>query len=985
MSDTPSSDPTLDTCGCCDEPADPPRDNRPGLPAIRWRPGTWSTIFARLKDALSTTAIADGPNRDTRPLTALTARADDDPAIAWLDACAVVGEILSFYQERIANEGFLRTATERRSVLELARQIGYELGPGVAASAALAFTLDAPLAQVPGLPTTTPSLVTLAVGTQVKSMPGPGQLPQTFETIEPLTARVAFNTLRPLAFQRHNVAIVDGVLYWIDPTSDAPANVVDALWVQGTASNVRPGDLLVVRITAAAISLFVTDVTPDFALGRTRLGLRTSVDAPPVFVLPPAMAAGPSIDPVPLDVEHVRALVIEREWTERDLATMIALQGWDPDALLRQVQASLDRDPPPYELWVFRNKTGIFGHNSPPSRPLQSLTGNPWNDWDSILVKIWNMSDGNSLWVDTFGADLFLDRVVDAVQEGQWVALATYKPHPRRYYYEALKKSAAHGEASRGGFRPPQPPTPVTELFLVDNVHEASLADFAIAAKATGIRLNRSITDPTDANGLLDDAARSARPYPMRWTSAWVNSEALAVAEAPITDVLWDTTRGQGVADILLDAMVLGLAIGQRIALTGTTANAVADAGWPGGWRAQSTGVEAREVVTLAEILHSRGRTRLVLSAPLEYAYVRATVTINANVAMATHGETVLREVLGNGDGAQKNQTFMLSKPPLTYVAAPTPSGGQSTIVVEVNGVKWHEVPSLYVAGPSDRVYVLRRDDDGKTSVTFGDGTHGARLPSGATNVIATYRVGTGPDGEVARDKLMLLSSRPLGLKSVTNPLAASGSAAPETLADAVRNAPRTVRTLDRVVSIDDYEDFTRSFLGIGKAQAVAIWSGQRRVVQLTVASATGKAVDPESSLYQNLARGIAAASDGGHAVYIDSFRPRFFRADVKLWLDPDYETQPVLDAVGAALRAAFAFDARDFAQPVTESEVIAVIQSIAGVVAVDVRQLYYDSATPSHQSLLTAEAAHWSGSQRLAAELLLLHPVGLTLEPVTA
>ena len=48
-------------------------------------------------------------------------------------ACACVADVLGFYQERIANEGYLRTATERRSVLELARTIGYELKPGVAA------------------------------------------------------------------------------------------------------------------------------------------------------------------------------------------------------------------------------------------------------------------------------------------------------------------------------------------------------------------------------------------------------------------------------------------------------------------------------------------------------------------------------------------------------------------------------------------------------------------------------------------------------------------------------------------------------------------------------------------------------------------------------------------------------------------------------------------------------------------------------------
>ena len=43
-----------------------------------------------------------------------------DLAIAILDAWATVAYILTFYQERIANEGFLRTATERMSILELA-------------------------------------------------------------------------------------------------------------------------------------------------------------------------------------------------------------------------------------------------------------------------------------------------------------------------------------------------------------------------------------------------------------------------------------------------------------------------------------------------------------------------------------------------------------------------------------------------------------------------------------------------------------------------------------------------------------------------------------------------------------------------------------------------------------------------------------------------------------------------------------------------
>ena len=127
--------PTLNSCGCCEgEPSLDAISNRPGLSAISYRLGDYEVFLQRLLDQISSATIPDGPNRGARPLAALSTRAPDDPAIALLDAWAVVADILTFYQERIANEGYLRTSTERRSVLELARAIGYELSPGVAAS-----------------------------------------------------------------------------------------------------------------------------------------------------------------------------------------------------------------------------------------------------------------------------------------------------------------------------------------------------------------------------------------------------------------------------------------------------------------------------------------------------------------------------------------------------------------------------------------------------------------------------------------------------------------------------------------------------------------------------------------------------------------------------------------------------------------------------------------------------------------------------------
>src|SRR5262249_48557978 len=160
----------------------------------------------------------------------------------------------------------------------------------------------------------------------------------------------------------------------------------------------------------------------------------------------------------------------------------------------------------------------------------------------------------------------------------------------------------------------------------------------------------------------------------------------------------------------------------------------------------------------------------------LQHVYERVTVTIYANVAPATHGETK-QEVLGSGDASQAFQQFTLKQTPLTFVSAPTASGATSTLAVRVNDIVWDEVPSLYGQGAHQQIYSARLADDGKVIVQFGDGITGARVPSGTSNMVATYRVGTGLAGLVKAGQLSLLLTRPLGVKGVTNPLAATGAA----------------------------------------------------------------------------------------------------------------------------------------------------------------------------------------------------------------
>ena len=130
--------------------------NRSGLSAIVYRVGTHSCFK---QAALSRLSDAKRPQLDT-----LTTRDDSDFTIALLDAWSTVGDVLTFYQERIANESYLRTATERVSLFHLARLIGYELRPGVAASTWLAFTVE----EAPGALGTA-----LAVGVQPATAPEP--------------------------------------------------------------------------------------------------------------------------------------------------------------------------------------------------------------------------------------------------------------------------------------------------------------------------------------------------------------------------------------------------------------------------------------------------------------------------------------------------------------------------------------------------------------------------------------------------------------------------------------------------------------------------------------------------------------------------------------------------------------------------------------------------------------------------------------------
>ncbi len=949
---TTTNAPQPDACGCCEAaPPQPALFNRPGLPALAYRIGVHGAFLRRMLARLPIYVLPDGPNASSRPLAALTTRATDDPAIALLDAWAIVADVLTFYQERIANEGYLRTATERRSILELARAIGYELRPGVAASTFLVFTVE----DAPGAPRE--SLV--PQGTRVQNIPRQGQLPQTFETSATITARAAWNALRPRLTQPQDLALSGDDLYLLGANTvlnpSAPDVVtlpvaqvyplggaapggssvlglkVGQIYVRGTSTGLKAGDVLLLAGAKSATDIRakpvrVRRVAPEAERDRTRVELELAAPPKlPAYVQPIKPSAQLQLAKLAFTGAQVQTTVLAQSFSESKLSAFLAIQGWHAQALLTHIASAPAAPPPPADTGVFalRARLGFFGHNAP---RFQSIPPAGLTDWDA--------GTGRSIWTNSQGttytdADVFLERSVPEIARNSWVA------------FESTT----------------QPLTP----YRVGEVREVSLADYALSGKATGLELLK----PNGA--AVDSAGDKPDGFKVRKTTAYVQSERLELADLPIEEpIARDSTS------LTLDRMVLGLEIGQPLHLRGE--------------RDDLPGVIADEIVLIDEIIHSGGLTTLFFSDKLQHGYVRKTVTLSANVVAATHGETV-SEVLGSGDGAQPNQRFAIKKPPLTYVSAADATGAASTLEVRVNGVRWAESPRLYGLKPDDEAYIIRRDDDGKTNVIFGDGAMGARLPTGVENVRAVYRSGIGMAGMVDAGALTLLQTRPLGIRGVTNPLPASGAADPETRDSARANAPLTVLTLERIVSLRDFEDFARAFAGIGKAQATPIWAGASRRVHITVAAANGDPILPTSALYLNLESAIEQARDPGQPFQLDSYQPLFFNVAVKVLVDPRYVTQDVLAAVHESLLAAFGFENRGFGQPVTSAEVVAVIQRVPGVIASDLDQLYLVTQDPGLATRLPATIAAWNDSTRSIdlAQLLLVNPAGVEVEAMIA
>lgn len=457
--------------------------------------------------------------------------------------------------------------------------------------------------------------------------------------------------------------------------------------------------------------------------------------------------------------------------------------------------------------------------------------------------------------------------------------------------------------------------TVTTVITRVQDSRVVSRSDFGITGKVTELTLVANWLDQQDT--MLTD---------IRDTTVYTRGVPLALATEPVTDEI----AGD---QIELGQLYQGLAAGRRLIVSGERTDIP---GTPGVTGTELTMISAVEQFVDKTRPGDTVHTRITLAAALAYRYRRSTVHLYANVGPATNGAS-RDEPIGSGDASKRNQTFTLFQSPVTWLAADNPLGAASTLEIRVDGVLWSEVDSLAGRGPAERVYTTAVDATGAVSVTFGDGVNGARLTTGTQNVRAAYRVGVGKAANVAAGKISQLITRPLWVSGVNNPLPATGGADADGPEQARRTIPLSVTALDRLVSVPDYEDFSRARAGIGRASARRLTDGSRQVVHVTVAGVDDIPLTDGSDIVTTLRSSLADFGDPQLPVRVAVRELVLLVLAVNVKVAAAFSWSLVEPAVRAALLDRLGFDRRELGQPAYLSEAMAAAQSVPGVDYVDI------------------------------------------------
>jgi hypothetical protein len=291
----------------------------------------------------------------------------------------------------------------------------------------------------------------------------------------------------------------------------------------------------------------------------------------------------------------------------------------------------------------------------------------------------------------------------------------------------------------------------------------------------------------------------------------------------------------------------------------------------------------------------------------------------------------------GARQGIRKNESFAGNGAPWQRLTLPGKAIAQGTLSVRVNGSAWREVLHFQESGADSPHFLSETDHLDATTLSFGDGRHGAVPASGAALEVSWLET-LGAEGNLGPNRItqvltpVYLDGSRIKL-SVTNPLAATGGSDRETHDHARTQAPAQLRALWKAVTQEDYRTLAEGFPGVAKAQILDTndcTNIRYYNVHMAIAPCGGGVASPV--LKSDLARFIEERKVV--TVEVNLFDPIYraipIGAEVYAW--PTEQLDQVRSRIEQALQDFFAFERVSFGQTVHFSDLVALLDGTRGV-----------------------------------------------------
>ena len=261
---------------------------------------------------------------------------------------------------------------------------------------------------------------------------------------------------------------------------------------------------------------------------------------------------------------------------------------------------------------------------------------------------------------------------------------------------------------------------------------------------------------------------------------------------------------------------------------------------------------------------------------------------------------------------------------------------------MRVDDVEWQELPTLFGAGPNDRVYTLRTDEQGKAGSCSATACAARGCRRGVNNVRATYRQGLGQRRQRRRrpaDAADDAAARPEGRQPIRCRRRAAPTPSPPTRRGA---ACRSARARSAAPCRCSTTRTSRSRSPASPRRRRGAAAARRPDDRDHVAGQDGAPIAGGNPIWDDLRTALRRPRRPARAD-----RPAVVPGE-HVPARPEGQARPGLRArrpcsPRSRRRCArsYGFDARALGQPVLQSDVIAVAHAVAGVVAVDLDRLY--------------------------------------------